>query len=70
MLFLWAVIYMLQKRQWLLGVLLWLFSVGIKITLLLVAPAVTVILVLSVGLPRAASLGITCVLFQVGLIAV
>jgi alpha-1,3-mannosyltransferase len=69
-LFLWAAIYMLQKRQWLLGVLLWSFGLGVKMTLLLVAPAVAVILVLSVRLPRAASLGITCVLFQVGFIAV
>jgi alpha-1,3-mannosyltransferase len=68
-LFLWAAIYMLQKRQWLLGVLLWSFGVGVKMTLLLVAPAVAVILVLSVGLPKAVSLGVTCALLQVGLIA-
>lgn len=64
-LFLWAAVYMLQRRQWMAGVTLWSVGLGVKMTLLLVAPAITVVLVLSVGLPKAVGLGITAVILQV-----
>lgn len=64
-LLLWAAIYMLQRRQWLMGVALWSVGLGVKMTLLLVAPAIAVILIMAVGLPRAVGLGLTAVLIQV-----
>ena len=64
-LFLWAAVYMLQRRQWLAGVTLWSVGVGVKMTLLLVAPAIAVVLLLSVGLPKAVGLGIAAVTLQV-----
>ncbi|PGG95854.1 hypothetical protein AJ79_09835 [Helicocarpus griseus UAMH5409] len=67
--FLWAAILMLQKRRWALGVMLWSMGVGVKMTLLLVAPAVAVTAVLGVGVIKAAGLGITAVSLQVLLAA-
>ncbi|KAK2792697.1 dolichyl-P-Man:Man(5)GlcNAc(2)-PP-dolichol alpha-1,3-mannosyltransferase [Onygenales sp. PD_12] len=63
--FLWAAILMLQKRQWSMGVMLWSLGVGVKMTLLLVAPAVAVVVVLGAGVVRAAGLGVMAVLLQV-----
>ncbi|PGH36959.1 alpha-1,3-mannosyltransferase [[Emmonsia] crescens] len=63
--FLWAAILMLQRRQWAAGVILWSMGVGVKMTLLLVAPAVAVIVVLGTGIVKAAGLGITALLLQV-----
>lgn len=56
---------MLQRRQWAAGVILWSMGVGVKMTLLLVAPAVAVIVVLGTGIVKAAGLGITALLLQV-----
>lgn len=64
-LFLWATIYLLQKRRWLAAVLAWSAGVSVKMTLLLVAPALAVILTLALGLPRALGLGTMAVLIQV-----
>ncbi|KAL1955202.1 hypothetical protein VTO42DRAFT_8914 [Malbranchea cinnamomea] len=64
-LFLWAAILMFQRRQWLLGVTIWSIGVGVKMTLLLVAPAIAVVLTLTVGFPEAVGLGVTAVLLQV-----
>ncbi|EEP80410.1 conserved hypothetical protein [Uncinocarpus reesii 1704] len=68
-LFLWATIYMLQKRRWRTAVLFWSAGVSVKMTLLLVAPALAVILTLSVGFPNAVGLGMLSLLLQL-LIAV
>ncbi|EQL28863.1 alpha-1,3-mannosyltransferase [Blastomyces dermatitidis ATCC 26199] len=63
--FLWAAILMLQRRQWAVGVVLWSMGVGVKMTVLLVAPAVAVIVVLGAGIIKAAGLGVTALLLQV-----
>ncbi|EEH40388.2 mannosyltransferase [Paracoccidioides lutzii Pb01] len=63
--FLWAGIFALQRRRWSAGVILWSMGVGVKMTLLLVAPAVAVIAVLGVGILRAAGLGATALWLQV-----
>ncbi|PGH27008.1 hypothetical protein AJ80_01392 [Polytolypa hystricis UAMH7299] len=64
-LFLWAAIYMLQRRMWFNGAILWSAGLGVKMTLLLVAPAVGIILVLGAGLFQAVGLGIAALLLQV-----
>lgn len=64
-LFLWATIYMLQKRKWRTAVILWSTGVSVKMTLLLVAPALAVILTLALGFPHAAGLGMMSILMQV-----
>lgn len=56
---------MLQRRQWTAGVVLWSMGVGVKMTLLLIAPAVAVIVVLGAGIIKATGLGITALLLQV-----
>ncbi|KLJ05772.1 alpha-1,3-mannosyltransferase [Blastomyces silverae] len=63
--FLWAAILMLQRRQWAAGVVLWSMGVGVKMTVLLVAPAIAVIVVLGAGIIKAAGLGVTALLLQV-----
>ncbi|TPX20677.1 dolichyl-P-Man:Man(5)GlcNAc(2)-PP-dolichol alpha-1,3-mannosyltransferase [Coccidioides immitis] len=63
-LLLWATIYMLQKRRWSTAVMLWSAGVSVKMTLLLVAPALAVILTLAVGFPSALGLGILSLLVQ------
>ncbi|KAG5300873.1 mannosyltransferase [Histoplasma ohiense] len=63
--FLWAAILMMQRRQWTAGVVLWSMGVGVKMTLLLIAPAVAVIVVLGAGIIKATGLGITALLIQV-----
>ncbi|KAJ5654024.1 hypothetical protein N7490_001027 [Penicillium lividum] len=54
---LWLAIWLFMKRMWTLGVLAWTLGVGVKMTLVLAAPAISVITLLSVGLGRSISLG-------------
>ncbi|KAJ6102564.1 hypothetical protein N7486_004991 [Penicillium sp. IBT 16267x] len=53
----WLAIWLFLKRQWTLGVLVWTLGVGVKMTLVLFAPAIAVITLLSVGLIRSVYLG-------------
>ena len=64
-LFMWAAIYAFQRRQWMAGVLLWTVGVGVKMTLLLIAPAIAIVLILVAGLPKALWLGVAALLAQV-----
>ncbi|KAJ5945821.1 hypothetical protein N7454_002660 [Penicillium verhagenii] len=53
----WLAIWLFLRRQWTLGVLAWTLGVGVKMTLVLMAPAIAVITLLSVGLTRSICLG-------------
>jgi alpha-1,3-mannosyltransferase len=64
-LFLWCTILMLQKRRWLAGITFWTLGVGVKMTVLLVAPAVAIVVVLGAGLVNAACFGLVALLLQV-----
>ena len=64
---LWTAIYLFQRRRWQAGALVWGLSLGIKMTLLLAAPAVGVILIQGQGLKEAVFSGILVVLAQVAL---
>lgn len=56
-LMLWLAIWAMQRRRWHVGFMVWVFGVGIKMTLLLAAPALAVILIQGVGLGEAVFLG-------------
>ena len=66
----WAVILHFQQRKWTTGVILWSLGVAIKMTLLLLAPAITVILMLSLPFSRCVSLGAVALLVQVSALIV
>ncbi|KAJ5656370.1 hypothetical protein N7507_008320 [Penicillium longicatenatum] len=53
----WLSIWLFMKRQWTLGVVAWTLGVGVKMTLVLFAPAIAVITLLSIGLTRSVCLG-------------
>ncbi|KAJ5218845.1 uncharacterized protein N7498_000944 [Penicillium cinerascens] len=61
----WVAIYLFMKRKWTAGVAAWSFGVGIKMTLVLLAPAIAIILLLSVGLAQSVGLGLMAILIQV-----
>ncbi|EAU37037.1 conserved hypothetical protein [Aspergillus terreus NIH2624] len=61
----WAAILLFQNRKWNAGVIVWSTGVAIKMTLLLLAPAIVVITVLSLSLLPSIRLGILAVLVQV-----
>ena len=63
--FLWVTMYMLLKRKWFGAVIAWSLGVSVKMTLLLVAPAMAVILTLAVGLWNGIGLGAIALLLQV-----
>ncbi|KZZ88241.1 Glycosyltransferase, ALG3 [Ascosphaera apis ARSEF 7405] len=67
-LFFWAALVMLQRRCWVPAVALWSVGVGVKMTLLLVAPGLGMVLLLNTGLVKSVSLGVTAILIQVGAI--
>lgn len=50
------------------AVALWSVGVGVKMTLLLVAPGLGMVLLLNTGLVKSVSLGVTAILIQVGAI--
>ena len=68
-LFLWLAIFFLQRRSWLLGALAYTWGLGIKMSLLLVLPAVGVVLLLGSGFASSLQLAAVIALVQV-LIAV
>lgn len=61
----WLAIWLFLKRYWTLGVLIWSLGVGVKMSLVLVAPAIAVIILLSVGLTRSVCLGFIALQIQV-----
>ncbi|KAJ9208848.1 CAZyme family GT58 [Paecilomyces variotii] len=61
----WSTILLFQKRKWLAGVIVWTSGVAVKMTLLLLAPAVAVIIALSGGMGRGIRLAIVSILVQV-----
>lgn len=63
--FIWTATYMMLNKQWYAVVLLWTLSVSVKMTGLLVAPAIAVILTFAVGFGQALGLGVASVLLQV-----
>ncbi|EFE42089.1 hypothetical protein TRV_03168 [Trichophyton verrucosum HKI 0517] len=63
--FIWLAMYMMLKRQWYAAVLLWTLSVSIKMTGLLAAPAIAVILTFAVGFGQALGMGVFFVLVQI-----
>ena len=63
---LWISIYGMQRRLWPLGALAYGFGLGIKMTLLLVAPSLAVILVQAVGASEAFFLGAFDFIIQTG----
>lgn len=65
MILMWASILALSNRRWLVGVVLWSIGVGVKMTLLLLAPALAVILLLGAGVTKAFFLGAIALLIQV-----
>ena len=56
---------MLQKRWWLAGITFWAIGVGVKMTVLLVAPAIAIVAVLGAGFVNAAGFGLVALLLQV-----
>ncbi|OJJ50943.1 hypothetical protein ASPZODRAFT_138068 [Penicilliopsis zonata CBS 506.65] len=61
----WAAIYLFQRRQWLPAVVLWSAGVGIKMTLVLLAPAIVIITILNFTLVESVLLGSVALLIQV-----
>ncbi|PYH44559.1 dolichyl-P-Man:Man(5)GlcNAc(2)-PP-dolichol alpha-1,3-mannosyltransferase [Aspergillus saccharolyticus JOP 1030-1] len=61
----WLAIWLFQKRRWTAAVAIWSVGVGIKMTLLLLAPAVAVCTVLSLSLVPSIRLGVLALLVQV-----
>lgn len=61
----WTTIWLFQRRKWTAGVIVWTSGVAIKMTLLLLAPAVALLVGLSQGIGRGILLGTTAVLIQV-----
>lgn len=61
----WAAILLFMNRKWTAGVIVWSVGVGIKMTVLLLAPAIAVVTVLSLGLLPSIKLGFVAVLVQV-----
>ena len=62
----WLAIYLCLRRRWTASIAVWSFGVAIKMTLVLLVPAIAVITLLSLGLARSISLGVMAVLIQVG----
>ncbi|KAB8068431.1 alpha-1,3-mannosyltransferase [Aspergillus leporis] len=61
----WVAILLFQNRKWSAAVAVWSLGVGIKMTLLLLAPAVAVVTVLSISILPSLRLGILAVFIQV-----
>ncbi|KAJ5327299.1 hypothetical protein MYU51_017821 [Penicillium brevicompactum] len=61
----WVAIYLCLKRRWGAGIAVWSFGVAIKMTLVLLVPAIAAITLLSLGLMRSISLGVMAVLIQI-----
>ena len=61
----WCAILMLQKRWWLAGATFWAVGVSVKMTVLLAAPAVAIVVVLGAGFVNATFFGLVALLLQV-----
>ncbi|KAJ5893520.1 hypothetical protein N7495_005211 [Penicillium taxi] len=61
----WIALYLFLEKKWTAGVAIWSVGVGVKMTLVLLAPAVAIILLLSVGLKRSVGLGTMAALIQI-----
>lgn len=61
----WGAVLLLMNRKWTAGVVVWSSGVAVKMTLLLLAPAIAVVTVLSLGLLPSTRLGVLAVLVQV-----
>lgn len=61
----WVAILLFQNRKWTAGVVVWSTGVGIKMTLLLLVPAIAVITMLGVGFAQSVALGVVSLLVQV-----
>lgn len=61
----WLMIYLFQRRQFTMGVTIWSLGVGVKMSLLLLAPAIAVIIALSGGIYLAIPLAINAIAVQV-----
>lgn len=68
-LFLWLAIFFLQRRSWMGGALMYTLGLGVKMSLLLVLPAVGIVLLLGAGFATSLQLAVVMGLVQV-LIAV
>jgi alpha-1,3-mannosyltransferase len=68
-LYLWLAIFFLQRRSWMKGALMYTLGLGVKMSLLLVLPAVGIVLLLGAGFARSLQLVVVMGLVQV-LIAV
>lgn len=66
---LWVAVYLLQRRRWAAGTLVWGLGLGVKMTLLLAAPGVGVVLLQGAGLAGAVGSGLSVLLSQVVLAA-
>lgn len=62
----WVAIYLFQRRKWTAAVAVWSLGVAVKMTLVLLVPAISMVTLLSLGLTRSVTLGIIAVLIQVG----
>lgn len=61
----WMAIYLFQRKKWTAAVALWSAGVGVKMTLLLLAPAIMIVTLLSLSLLPSLQLGVLAVLVQV-----
>lgn len=61
----WVAILLFQNRRWMSGVVVWSTGVAIKMTLLLLLPAIAVVLALSMTFSRSVALWIVAMLVQV-----
>ncbi|KAA8652541.1 dolichyl-P-Man:Man(5)GlcNAc(2)-PP-dolichol alpha-1,3-mannosyltransferase [Aspergillus tanneri] len=61
----WVAILLFQNKKWTLGVIVWSTGVAVKMTLLLLAPAIAAVLVLSHSFLSCLRLGILALLIQV-----
>lgn len=61
----WVAIYLFMKRKWTVGVAVWSLGVGIKMTLVLLVPAIGIITLLSLGFVQSVILGAVAMLIQV-----
>ncbi|XHG04728.1 dolichyl-P-Man:Man(5)GlcNAc(2)-PP-dolichol alpha-1,3-mannosyltransferase [Aspergillus wentii] len=61
----WLAILLFQNRKWTMGVIVWSTGVAVKMTLLLLAPAIAVVTVLSLSLIPSIRLGLLAVFVQV-----
>lgn len=61
----WGAILLFMNRKWTAGVIVWSSGVAVKMTLLLIAPAIAIVTVLSLGLVSSIWLGIVAVLVEV-----